>query len=113
MTAPLTPLTLEGFRAALAAPDRDALLLAMAGELRAMGDPLWATMHDFAAGELDEADAIDEIENDFAEAEAREQFDGVAYAYECRTGREWDSSPVLWDSGAWIARRAAELRGVA
>lgn len=115
MTAPLTPLTLEGFRAALASPDRNALLAAMADELRAMGDGLWTVVHDLANGEFadDEREAIADIEADFAEAEAREQFDEAAWSYETRTGKEWDSSPVLWYSGAWIARRAAELRGVA
>lgn len=116
MTAPLTPLTLEGFRAALAAPDRDALLLAMAGELRAMGDSLWAEIHDLATGEFadDETEVIDLIEADFAEAEAREQFGEATYRYETRTSKCWDDATTpFWDSGAWIARRAAELRRVA
>ena len=114
MTAPLTPLTLEGFRDALASPDRNALLLAMADELRGMGDDLWRLLFDLANCEFadDEADWIDDIERDFAEAEGREQFGEATYRYETRTGKEWDSSPVFWDSGAWIARRAAELRGV-
>ena len=115
MTAPLTPLTLEGFRAALSAPDRNALLAAMADELRGMGDALWIELHSLAIGELDdESDTIDIIEDNFAEAEAREQFDNATYAYECRTGKDWsEASTPFWDSKAWIARRAAELRGVA
>ena len=110
----MTPLTLEAFRDALASPDRNARLFAMAEALRAIGDDLWTEVHDLANGEFadDEREAIDIIEADFAQAEAAEQFGAVTYAYETRTGKDWDSGPVLWDSGAWIARRAAELRGV-
>lgn len=116
MTAPLTPLTLEGFRAALASTDRNALLLAMADELRGMGDDLWRLLSDLANGEFadDEREAIADIEADFAEAEACEQLHDAAWSYETRTGKCWDDAATpFWNSGAWIARRAAELRGVA
>lgn len=107
MNDPTTLFPVEAqYRAALNSPNEREALMQIAAERKAAGDELWMDFHELAHTTDPELrrDFIDEIETAFARDRADESFDDACYAYEVRTGKEWDSSPVLFDREAWIER---------